>query len=234
MTKRFLYSLLITIVLVMVTGCSDRLDLEDGTIPLLQGFDLDTNNNFLFYTASPVFSKNAKKKTQEISVRAQTARQARGKESAFTEGIFQGRKVLVSLVSRRLLEHPDWFRTMDVLFRDPKNPLTTRFVVYDGPLSEIMYLNPKDQPSLPLLLRGMIDTKSARSETVKTTTQELHRQMSEKGVTPSIAKINLENKQIKLNGTVLLDHKGKYVLSLKTAETVLLCILQNQVKSQST
>ncbi|UUZ80921.1 hypothetical protein LJK88_40165 [Paenibacillus sp. P26] len=45
-------------------------------------------------------------------------------------------------------------------------------------------MNPADQPFLPILLRGMIETKSRRSETVKTSMQELHRQMLEKGITP--------------------------------------------------
>ncbi|MEW9700011.1 Ger(x)C family spore germination protein [Paenibacillus sp. SI8] len=230
MNQRLRYALLIPIVLVIVTGCSDRLDLEDGTIPLLAGYDLDKNNNFLSYAVNPVFSKNIEKKTQEIGLQAQTLRQSRGEADAFTAGTFQGSKFLVNLVSKRLLQQPGWFQMMDVYFRDPKVPLTARFVVYDGPLSEIIYLNPSDQPSLPLLLRGMIDTKSARSETVKTTTQELHRQMNEKGVTPSIAEIKLENKEIKLSGTVLLDHKGIYVLSLNMPETILLRILQNKAK----
>lgn len=230
MKKRLLHFLLIATVVVIIASCSDRLDMEDATHALLVGFDLDKENEFILYSTSPVFSKNVEKKTRELRVKPQTNRQSRGKQDSYTEGVFQGRSIQVVLVSKRILQQEKWFQLTDVWFRDPKNPLTPRIIAFDGPLSEIIYLNPKDQPMLPILLREMVETKNARSETVKTTLQGLHQQIREKGVTPIISEVRLKDKQIAMTGTTLLDHKGKYADSLNMQETILLRILQKNTK----
>ncbi|SFM28797.1 germination protein, Ger(x)C family [Paenibacillus sp. 1_12] len=226
MNKHWIH-LLIIAVMISTSGCNDRLDLEDAAFPLLAGFDLDEKNNLHTYVALPVFSSSAQKKTYKLDVTAQTLGQTRQQSDAHWPAVFQGRKVLVMLVSKRLVEHDDWFRILDVFSRDAKNPLTCRLIMYDGPLSEIIYLNQKDEPFLPLLLRGMVDTKSERSETVKTTFQDMHRLRFEKGKTPAIAEVQLDH-EIRLSGSALLDHQGKYTDSLNAQETILMQILQNK------
>ncbi|OPH46791.1 hypothetical protein BC351_12690 [Paenibacillus ferrarius] len=228
--KRWLILLIVVSIAVLFSGCSDRLDLEDASFPLLAGYDLDDHNKLLTYVSVPEFSKDAKKKTHELGISAQTIRESRQQTDAYWPTLFQARKLLVLLVSKRLLKHPDWQRILDVFSRDAKNPITCRMIMYDGPLSDVVFLNQKDQPFLPLLLRGMVDTKSGRSETVKTTFQDMHRLRLENGMTPYIAEIRLD-REIKLSGTALLDHQGRYVDSLNSQETILLQILQNKAKN---
>lgn len=230
MNSRFLLITLIAIVIVIIPGCSDRLDLEDSSFTLLVGFDLDKENELIAYSTSPVFSKNVEKKTQELKVKPQTNRQSREKNDSYTQGVFQGRSIQVILLSKRILQQENWFKLTDVWFRDPRNALTPRIIAFDGPLSEIIYLNPKDQPILPLLLREMVDTKDARSETVNTTLQELHEQISETGGTPLISEVRVHNNQIAMTGITLLDHKGNFADSLNIQESILLRILQNNTK----
>ncbi|KRE67825.1 Ger(x)C family spore germination protein [Paenibacillus sp. Soil750] len=231
MNKRPLYLFLMIMMLAIAPGCSDRLDLEDSTNNLALGLDLDNENNLLVYLHSPSYGRDIKKKTLEVEVKSQTIRQSREEQDQFAPGVITGRKVQVMLIGKRILEHEDWFPILDVFFRDMKNPLTPRIIAFDGSISDIIYLQPKDQPMLPLLLRGMVDTKSARSETVKTTLQNLHWQMYEKGVTPYISEIQLDKtNQISLAGVTLLDHKGKYATSLSTEETILLQILNRNAK----
>ncbi|WP_028549620.1 Ger(x)C family spore germination protein [Paenibacillus sp. UNC451MF] len=235
MNTRMLAVCILSIAAVLLlTGCSDRTDLEDATIPLALGLDLDENNKFHVYITSPEFSKSVKKKHHEISEPADTLRQSRIGQDAHSAGAFQGRKYQVVLLGQRLLQQENWFRMLDVLFRDSKNTVTDRVIAINGSISKLIELNPPDEPYLPLLLKGMIDTKSARSETVKTTVQELHRQIFETGITPSIAEVKLaENNDIRLNGTMLLDHKGKYATTLNAQETVLLKLLQKEARKSS-
>ncbi|NQX62796.1 Ger(x)C family spore germination protein [Paenibacillus qinlingensis] len=231
MSKRPLYLFLIIMMIAIAPGCSDRLDLEESTNNLALGLDLDNENNLLIYLHSPSYGRDIKKKTLEIEVKSQTIRQSREEQDQFAPGVITGKKVQVILIGKRILAHEDWFPILDVFFRDMKNPLTPRVIAFDGSISDIIDLHPKDQPMLPLLLRGMVDTKSTRSETVKTTLQKLHWQMYEKGVTPSISEIQLGNdKQIRLVGITLLDHKGKYTASLSAEETILLQILNKNAK----
>ncbi|OAS20699.1 Ger(x)C family spore germination protein [Paenibacillus oryzisoli] len=231
MNKRPLFVIIIIMMIIIAPGCSDRLDLEDSTNNLSLGLDLDNENNLLVYLNNPSFDRDIKKTTLDTVVKSHTVRQARGEEDQFVPGVITGRKVQVLLIGRRILENEDWFPLFDVYFRDMKNPLTPRVIAFDGAISDIIFLNPKDQPMLPLLLRGMVDTKSTRSETAKTTLQKLHWQMSEKGVTPYLSEIQLDNtKHIRLVGTTLLNHKGKYMTSLSTEETILLQILNKNAK----
>ncbi|NOU71041.1 Ger(x)C family spore germination protein [Paenibacillus sp. LMG 31458] len=231
MNKRMLNVIFIFLLVSFVPGCRDRLDLENSTNNLALGVDLDNEDNLLFYLHNPVYGRGIKNENLVLKVKSQTIRQARGKQDEQAPGVITGRKVQVMLIGKRILEHEDWFQMLDVFFRDMKNPLTPRIIAVNGPISDIMYLNPKDQPILPLMLRGMIDTKSAKSETVQTTLQNLHWQMVEKGVTPCISEIQLDKaKRIMLTGAMLLDHKGKFKTSLDTEDTILLQILNKNAK----
>ncbi|TDG00460.1 Ger(x)C family spore germination protein [Paenibacillus piri] len=227
MNKRLLYAGCLTAAIVLLAGCYDRLNMEDANFPLALGMDVDNQNKFHVYMSSPEFSKNAKKKHHEIGEQALSLRQSRVQQDAHTAGVFQGRKYQVILVGKRILQQDDWFRILDVIFRDSRNTVTDRIIAFNGEVPDIIYLDRKDTPYLPIMLRDMVDTKSTRSETVKITAQELHRQIYEKGITPSISEVSLDkNKKVKLDGTALLDHRGKYAGTLNAQETVLLKILQ--------
>ncbi|MCD9024965.1 Ger(x)C family spore germination protein [Cohnella silvisoli] len=218
------------IVCLILKGSSDQLNLEDSALPLALCLDLDQNDELHIYTSSPVFGKNIKKKTHEIDVKARALRQSRTMQNEQSPGFVQGRNVQVILIGRRMLQHKDWFRLTDIFFRDARNTITDRMIAVDGPVSEIIYLNLEDQPMIPSLLRGMVDTKSAVSETANTTAQELRRQFIDTGITPSMAEIKLKNKVILLTGTTLLHKNGTYAASLGPQETVLLSILQKKAK----
>lgn len=231
MKLRLCCLLLLAIAVAFISGCYDRVDLEEQSSSFLVGIDLDRDNNLVVYASTPVFSNKDEKKSHEVGLRAETIRQSRSTLEARMLGQLNFRKVQVILIGRRLLKHKDWYGLMDVIMRDTKNPLNQRMIAFNGKLSEIVNLNPKDQPMLPMQLRGMVDTKNARSETVKTTFQELDRLFFEKGITPYLAEVVLDkNKEIVINGTTLLDKTGKYALSLSKPETILLHILQNKVK----
>lgn len=134
MNKRPLQIILIAMVVVIISSCSDRLDMEDASFALLVGFDLDKEGEFIVYSTSPVFSKNVEKKTRELRVKPQTNRQSREKQDSYTQGVFQGRSIQVILLSKRILQQENWFQLTDVWFRDPKNALTPRIIAFDGPL----------------------------------------------------------------------------------------------------
>ncbi|BBH18841.1 germination protein GerYC [Paenibacillus baekrokdamisoli] len=230
MIVRLLSIVIATSIVVLLVGCNDQLNMEDASIPLAIGVDLNKTNRFQIYSSTPIFSKDIKKKSHEITGTADSLRQSRTLQDAQSVGTVQGRNFQVLLIGKRMLQHENWFKMLDVLFRDARNTVTDRVIAVDGNVSEIIYLNPDDQPSLPLLLRGMVDSSSMVSETVKTTVHELHRQMYEKGMTPYISEVQVKNKKIILIGTTLLDHKGKYAASLGTEDSIFLNMLQKNAK----
>ncbi len=225
--RRTAFKLALSLIgMVCLAGCYDKVDMEDVSFSLVVGIDANEENGIRTFTTIPVFSKNAKKKSQELKVEARTLREGRDKFDAFSIGSFNGRKAQVIVFSKRFVrEVPDWFRYVDVFFRDGRNPITPKLVVYDGDLEQLFHYQSPDQPMLPLMLIGMIESTSSRSESVKTTLQELHRQMYDPGQTPYLAEMSIEQ-DAKMKGTALLDKKGKYATTLSLRETTYLRMLQ--------
>lgn len=191
------------------------------------GIDLEEDDRLVYYFSSPVFNKLAKKREEENQVFSSTMVQSERKLDELTTALTVRGKVQVLLLGKRLLQHEDWFPLLDVVFRDTKFTVNARVVAVDGPIMDIIHFQPKDKPRLPQFLSKLIDTANKRNITVKTTLQELHRQMFEKGTTPSISEIKKE-KSIEVQGTALLNKRGKYVTLLSREENTLLQILQRK------
>ncbi|SCW31410.1 germination protein, Ger(x)C family [Paenibacillus tianmuensis] len=218
------------LVLLLVPGCSnDKINVEDLTLGLMLGMDLDQDNHMVYYLSSPVFNKEAKKKNEEFGRKTETFRQAMTGFDAMTTGLTIRGKVQVMLVGKRVLQHPDWFRLFDVVYRDAKYSVNARVVAVDGPVSEIIDFYPLDKPRLPLHMTKLIDTANRRGITVRTTQQELHRQMYEKGMTPSISEVKM-GKAVEVTGTAVLNERGEYAELLGLQESSLLLLLQNRGK----
>ncbi|MFD2381612.1 Ger(x)C family spore germination protein [Paenibacillus xanthanilyticus] len=226
MTSIWIRAMLIIPFTLLLSGCYDRLDMEEASFSLVLGFDRDEQGNLLVYSSIPNFSKNARKKTQEIVVSSISPREGRLKSDAYSVGNFQARKLQVLVVSKALLQHKkEWDRYLDVFFRDGRNPVTSRILVFDGKLDELFDYHPPDKPILPLQLLGMLDSTDTRAETVVTTLQQLQRELLDKGQTPALPQITMDP-ELKLNRTALLDPDGRYAASLTSKEAMLLRLLR--------
>lgn len=217
-------------ILLALTGCSyDKTNLEDATVPLALGLDV-IDERLRYYISAPVFSKDIKKKSREGEGIAAGLRQARNQEDAQFPGAVAGRNFQVIVVGKKLLQYKDWFKVLDVTFRDPRNTTTNRIIAYDGPVADVIHFQAMDQPTTSVFLRALIDSGSRRSTTVKTTAQEMHRQLHDQAITPAISEIMIENGKILLKGTTLLSQEGQYRDSLSYQETSLLQILKKEAK----
>ncbi|MDP7981110.1 Ger(x)C family spore germination protein [Bacillus sp. WLY-B-L8] len=214
-----------------MTGCFDQTNVEDVALTLILGLDLDRNDNLLIYVSSPVFNKEAKMKEENTGVKSVTVRKSREKFDATVIALTSGSKTQVFLVGKRLLRRKNWEDYLDPFYRDPKNTVTPRIVAVDGPVSDVIFYNPKDKPRLPLYLAKLIDTAYLRNVTVKTTLQKLHEQTKDKGITASISEMKKKNR-VWVTGTALLDQKSRYKLTLTPDENRLLRILQHENKGE--
>ena len=229
--KRLLFIPLVSLLVLILPGCWDREDLEDVGFILVLGLDLDPDNNLVVYSMVPIRHKEAKEREIAVQEKAISLRESRREIDDMFEGAGSGRKLETLLLGKRLLKHEDWFPLLDDLFRDTKNAITADVVYVNGPVSQVIYSRFPEIPHLSFHLYDMIQTSNKRHETVMTTLQELHRQMYEKGITPAISDLEMDEK-LELRGTALLSEKGKYVDSLQTQENVLLMILQKQTKKE--
>lgn len=218
--------------LVWLPGCGNAIDLENLSIGLVFGVDLNEHNQVVTYYGNPLFSGKTKEDIQILESGSRTLLGSRRDADTMVTGLVVGGKAQVILLGKRLLEHGDWYSLFDMYFRDAKNSLTASVVAVDGDVAELMKIPQRNAPPLFLLLPEMIDTSEKRNETVKTNLQQFDKQMLDKGITPYITVLKVENGRIRLKGAVLLDKKGKVAMHLEPNETTLLRILQAGEKGQ--
>lgn len=120
---------------------------------------------------------------------------------------------------------------LDPFYRDTKSTVSARVVYFDGALSDLIQFSAEDKPRLPLYLSKLVDTGLLRNETTKTTVQEFHRHVHEKGMTPSITGMRKEE-GLTLTGTALLDKSSRFKMMANSDETKLLHILRNKTKGE--
>ena len=228
-TLRWKVLCFIFLLFVPLTGCVDQTNVEDVSMTLILGIDLDEEDNLMVYMVSPVFEEEAKEKDETNVVKSVTIRNSRDEFDATVMGLTSGSKTQVILIGKRLLEKKYWTNYLDAFLRDPKNTVTPRMVGVEGPVSDVIFYKPKDKARLPVYLTKLIDTAYKRNITVKTNLQEFHTQIMEKGITPSITALK-KNDKLSLKGSVLLDEKDKYKIIISPNENKLLRILQHKTK----
>jgi Ger(x)C family germination protein len=229
--KRWFYAILFIFFIVILSSCGKKAPLEDLTIALILGIDLDDENHLAFYEVDPVFGEGAKNEAYEV--KAKTIRDSRRLFDALTTGEVSAGKIQVLLVGKRVLQHGDWFPILDTVYRNPAFSMSTRVVTVDGPVSEVIFHNPEEKHQISLHLKALIDKNYDRTRAVKGTLQELHREIYEKGITPFISEVKVE-KNLELAGMSLLDDKGKYAQFLNVPESSLLLMLQNKKRHEVT
>ncbi|RNB90474.1 Ger(x)C family spore germination protein [Brevibacillus fluminis] len=213
----------------VTTGCADRIDIEDASLSLLIGIDLDEKNNLIFSASSPVFNKEAKIKEEVYVSRAATLRKSRDEDDKTFMALTTGGKAQVFLIGKRVMQHKGWFKLLEPFLRDPKNTVNVRIAMVEGLAYELIQLKPANKPRLPLYLAKLIDTASRRNLTVKTTLQDLRRETYEKGITPSVTELHTDD-EVMVVGTALFEEGGRYAFTIGADETKLLRILQNKLK----
>lgn len=231
--KRWFLVVHLLLLAVVSAGCGQSIPLEDLTISLILGVDLDDEENLIISESSPVFDRNAKKKVETYQIKAKSIRESRKYFDALATGRVTAAKIQVLLVGKRVLEHEDWFAILDTVYRNPTFSINTKVIMVDGPVSDVIFYETDNKPILPLFLKELIDKNIERTRTVTATLQVLHRQMYEKGITPSISQIK-KSKEIELVGVSLLNKKGKYVDTLNILESTLLIILRDGRKRDLT
>ncbi|AKF94738.1 Ger(x)C family spore germination protein [Brevibacillus laterosporus] len=229
--RQILYNFFIVILVVVLTGCTDRIDLEDATLIVTLGLDLDEHNNLVVFETSPIFSREAKNNTDHFDVQSSTVQRSYTNFDAVVSASTRNGKMQLLLIGKRLLKQKEILPYLDALYRDPKNSTNLRMIAVDGPVSEVIHFEPKNKPRLSMYLSKMIDTSAMRHITSKVSLRKFHYMMVEPGITPFISEIKKDKEELRVVGTTLLDDKGYYRTSLNLRETELLDLVRNNQKA---
>lgn len=213
---------------ILISSCKDQLPLENVTLVLMVGLDLDKNDNLVIYASSPVFNKEAKEKNEVIKVTSFNIKDSRNELDTRASALISSGKIQNVLISKRILAHDDWFKLLDVFFRDPKTSETARVIAVEGSVEEIINFAPPDKRRMSMHIAKLLDTAHMRNLVQVTTLFDLHRHMYEKGITPYLTDLRKDEEDVSAAGTMLLTKKGKYAYAINNAENQLLQMLQNE------
>jgi Ger(x)C family germination protein len=212
---------------ILISSCKDQMPLENITLVLMVGLDLDKDNNLVIYASSPVFNKEAKVKNEVTKVTASNIRDSRNEFDTRASALVSAGKIQNVLISKRILAHDDWFKLLDVFYRDPKTSETARVIAVEGSVEEIINFAPADKRRMSLHIAKLLDTAHMRNLVQVTTLFDLHRQMYEKGITPYLTDLRKDT-EVVAAGTLFLSKKGKYAYTINNTENQLLQMLQKE------
>ncbi|WCN39518.1 Ger(x)C family spore germination protein [Aneurinibacillus uraniidurans] len=218
--------ILLCFCLLFLSGCGDRLSVEETTLSLVYALDIDEKGKLTVYQLNPVFNKEAKNKYEVHSAKVTTNRQARQVFDSMMNGTITTGKVQVIMFSEHLLRKQGIMALIDSIYRDPKNSGNTCLVVVKGPIAPLMNSKFNDKPILPMYIKNVIDVGRDSNQGVFVTAQHFHKLAFDKGITPFITEIKTGPKALTITGSALLDNGGIYKLSLNRHESALLLMLQ--------
>ena len=232
---RILISAVVFFLTVFFSGCAGRnVPIENLTIPLVIGIDLDDNNNLIFLESSPVFNPDAKENNEIYKLEAKSIRESRKYFDALATGEITAAKIQVLLIGKKILEHENWFPILDTVYRNPNFSINTKVVMVDGSVEEVIFHTPQSKPQTGVFLIDAVNYNVKRTRNVDSTIHDFHRQMYEKGITPAIARVLKKGKNLKLAGIALLNEKGKYVDTLGIEESSMLLLFQDKKNEELT
>lgn len=230
--KYFQVCLLSIFLIIGVSGCRGKVNIEDVTLSMILGIDVNEQNKVEMYMASPVFSGGAQAKTVHFNVQTLSIKESRNYFDAKSSGVTAGGKIQAVLIGSKVLEHKNWFSVLDMFYRDPKFRLNADIIFVDGPLSEVFDLQPKDSPELPIYIPQLLQTADYRNVAFRTTVRKLHQMYYEKGITPFAPELVIQGDHLAINGTTLLKKNNMYNRTLSLKETQLLKILKDHLEGQ--
>ncbi|WP_179194918.1 Ger(x)C family spore germination protein [Bacillus sp. EAC] len=229
--RKTLLCLLSIFLIITNAGCNDKLNIEDLTMALLIGIDINDKDEVEMYIASPVFSEDAKEKSEQFKVTSVSIREARNYFDRVAIGMTTGGKVQSILIGSKVIEHEEWTSVLDLLFRDSKTRQNAQMVVVNGKVSDILNFSPKNKPRLTFFLPQLVDTANERNVAFRTSIKKYNQQNIDKGITPFLPELTLKE-DLQITGTVLLDDKNVYKRTLSLYETQLLKILNGDLEGQ--
>lgn len=230
--KYFQVCLLSIFLIIGVSGCRGKINIEDVTLSMILGIDVNDENKVEVYMASPVFTEQTKEKTEHFSVQTLSIKESRNYFDTRANGVTGGGKIQAILIGSKVLEHKNWFSIMDMFYRDPKFRLNADLIFINGSLSDVFNLKPKDKPELPIYIPQLIQTADFRNVAFRTSIRMFHQMYYEKGITPFAPELTVQGDHLVVSGTTLLTKNNMYNRTLSMKETQMLKILKDHLEGQ--
>lgn len=214
-----------------LTACSiGRLNIEEITMELILGVDVNEKDEVVVYISSPVFSKEAKEKNEHFETKSLSLREAREHFNRKVTGIPRGGKMQALLISKKVTEHENWQSILDLFYRDFKMRQSADLIIVNGSINKILNYSPEDKPRLSTFIPQLLREANNANVAYRTTLRDFHTMNLEKGITPFAPELTLKKDGLETSGTVIFNNNDLYVDTLSMKETQLLKMMKNKLE----
>lgn len=213
-----------------LSGCSDRMEIDESSISTIVGMDVNDSNEMLIRSMVLAFNEEAKSNEVLLSAKGDSLRKTRIIMSSKSGGEVMSGKLQILLVSNKLLSRVDLFPYLDVAYRDAKISNSAIIVTCACSVDKLLSTKLQSQPILTEYLRKLIESGHKSEMTVRTSIQKFHYMRFEPGMNAQVSEIKPTETEIAVTGTALLNNKGKYAAHLNKEESALLLLLQGEIK----
>lgn len=172
--RRSFSSVITCLLLLILPGCWDRDPLKDAKLVYGYAYDVTPEGKLVstisFREAVP--GPNPQPKTENWPSMGDTPRQNRDHLDTQISGNFRSYKQRVSLFGEELAKQ-DLYPQLDVIFRDPKNPVDNQIAVVKGKATEVLQLKKVGETMIAEYLEKLITSNENLTKIPRVTPQTI-------------------------------------------------------------
>lgn len=227
---------MISICLLLITGCWDQKLMKDATLIQTVTFDRTDEGEFLFGIAIPNIYRNPTDSGQDteainsenLSTVANTPREGRMKLNTEIPGNLDSSKNKLILFGEQFAKG-DIYPSLDVIWRDPRSSLSAKLAVIKGKAFDTLSIQPRIESNISQNILYLIRSTETNTIIPEESIQTLASEILDPGedIVLPLLKIGRNGTTIDVAGVALFDER-KLSGTLSQEESTLFLLLNNK------
>ncbi|QHA90597.1 Ger(x)C family spore germination protein [Bacillus sp. N1-1] len=230
--KKTLYQIIMTMLLLLITGCWDQELLKESKLIYGAGFDYESDKQirttFAVRNLGVPVSQGGVYSNRVLTVTGSSPRDTRLKMDRIISKQVTASKTQLILLGEEVVKH-NIQHTFDILFRDPKSPLDARVAVVEGDAEDIFNLDHVGETLVTEFTTNLIKGAENKTEAPRMSVEKTFRYSYDSGQDYALPYISY-NDDIgtpEINGIALFHHTTYTGINLPPLDATLLLLLDN-------
>ncbi|MDY7221215.1 Ger(x)C family spore germination protein [Halalkalibacterium halodurans] len=220
---------------ILTAGCWDQHLMKNATLIQGASFDLTEEGQLLMGISIPIVAeipselRQTSVNSETMSVVANTPREGTLRIERKVPGVLDPSKNKLILFGEAFASE-GILSSLDVLYRDPRNPLGARLAVVEGGALEVLRVQPKEELSTSEYLLSIVRSAEENSNVPVENIQTLASEMMDPGedIVLPFLKLSDGGKNVEIQGLALFDDDRFSGIHLTEQESILFNLLDGE------